>query len=330
MTLPTLDKTWEFDLNNVLNSGVAVTNIKDALLALKTAIVAAGWSVVASSDAVAYGNSDKWIDTGDLVWNTAANARSWCELQADFGLNVFRVLLECQTSSVASYPGSLKVSVAQDAFTGGTTTVSPTSTSETIISTAASSAATQFFPNNTTQTVWHSINSDDHECFRWILCQSSKATSFLIFDRMKNPLVTEPNEYVAAAKKWANSATDKTTLANFNTAAGLAAWDSGNGAVSYYMTVEFCGTTPITTGLNGVNPDDGSAWPLCPIGLVTLTDTSFAYGRNGEIYDLWWGCSSAAPGPITGSAYDGAGSLEFAQFGHLVFPWDGATTPQIA
>lgn len=104
----------------------------------------------------------------------------------------------------------------------------------------------------------------------------------------------------------------------------------GCGPVTYYMTQEFASTSVLSTLLNGVNPDDSSAWPILPIGLVTLTSTAYAYGRNGDMYDLWWGCSSAAPGPITGSAYDGGGSLQFVQFGHLVMPWDGATTPQIA
>jgi len=150
---------------------------------------------------------------------------------------------------------------------------------------------------------------------------------------MKNPLVAETDEYVAAAKRWANSATDKMTIANFNGAAALSAYVSGSGPVTYYMTCESCGSAFGGQGplpfFTAVNPDDNSAWPILPIGLVTVTSTAYAYGRNGDMYDLWWG-SSAGTGPITGSAYDGAGSLEFAQFGHMVFPWDGATTPQIA
>jgi hypothetical protein len=341
MALPTLEKSWNFDVNNAINTANIVNNVKQETLDLKNVMVTAGWTVRGSCDgAGGYGNdddTDRWADTGDIVTAAAGSNHSWCVLQNDSwaarGYHLF-VLLENRSAS-GSYPAALRISIAQDHYTGGTATAAPTSTSEVQIHAPGSSEATQFFCDNTTQIVWHAMWDDDGECFRWILCQSSKAVACLIIETVKNPLMDATDAYVAGARGWGlvTAGTDKTTLALFNTITGFLSYVSGHGLVYYYATAEFCGSGTGGTGVlsffSTANPSDGNAWPILPIGLVTVTNPTYAYGRNGELFDLWWGSTTVITGDTYGASA-GVDDFQFVQFGNMIFPWDGASTPQIA
>lgn len=77
MSVPTLAKSWSYDVNNVETYSGDTECAKKLILAFKNALVSAGWSVEASSDSVAvknYGDAspDLWwapldMGTGDTV-----------------------------------------------------------------------------------------------------------------------------------------------------------------------------------------------------------------------------------------------------------------------
>jgi hypothetical protein len=70
----------------------------------------------------------------------------------------------------------------------------------------------------------------------------------------------------------------------------------------------------------GTNPRDSSTSPLYPLGLFTTASLTVAYGRDGELFDLWL----ARADIINGSTYPGDGSRAFLQVGDFVLPWDGS------
>jgi len=45
-------------------------------------------------------------------------------------------------------------------------------------------------------------------------------------------------------------------------------------------------------------------------------------GVHGSFIDLWHGSG----GVVTGDSYNSSGSLQFGQFGNLIYPWNGSTT----
>jgi hypothetical protein len=103
----------------------------------------------------------------------------------------------------------------------------------------------------------------------------------------------------------------------------------GSAGILFELSGECRGgsTTPATYQFTAVgNPQDGDAWPMLPIGVWTFSDNTYAYGRHGEVYDLWW----APANLITGSTFPGDGSKTHIQLGNaFVIPWDAGVVPVI-
>ena len=84
MPLPTLAKTWQYDVNKLYaTTGTALTDYRQTLRGIKDALVSLGWQVVRSSNGTAggTGTGDNWNANGDLVWNAAGSAHSWIVLK---------------------------------------------------------------------------------------------------------------------------------------------------------------------------------------------------------------------------------------------------------
>lgn len=339
MAIPVLEKGWTFDVNNYQNSRVTTTDMKEILLGWKNAMVATGfWSVMLSSDSVSSGASDLWVDTTDLVWGTTG-ARSWIVLRNAnfFGAGKhLEIMFECRWASSTYISNmSLWYSPTGD-YSGGNTTTLPTATTSVGPLIAISADATNLIqrggggvkPKN-----WHLMWSTDGQCFRYILCQQGIATAVILIDRMKNPVagLDDVDTFIAFVKPDGDydNPTEKLTLEKYNAAAGCKSFvDAAALEVAYYMTSEYVGSTPLVEGLVAGNPDDGGAWLLSPMGLVTITNSASAYGRNAEVFDLWWGPappnSDSYVNSKTGHTYPNDGSRTFVQFGDMVFPWDGS------
>jgi hypothetical protein len=333
MAMPVPEKTWVFDTNNLVNTGTVAGDMKALIFALKTAMVAAGWTVQLSSDATSSGAADYWIDTGDLNWGTTG-ARSWIVLRNDnLGPTHLEILLECKWYS-SSYPTHLAVRYAPAGdYAGGNTTTAPTCSNEQTLAAPAGNYEAAFISNgpaNCGPRFWHYMNSNDGQCHRFFMTQGGIVNCLLMFERIKNPVagLAASDQFVIAyypdkGNISISGGLSKTTTAVFNAVSTyLKSYVAGSGAAAYFMTGEFCGagSKPINDLLLAPNPNDADSWPLFPIGLVTITNTAWAYGRNGELFDMWWGSTSR----LTGYTYPADGSREFIQVGEMVFPWDGS------
>jgi hypothetical protein len=342
MTMPTKEKTWLFDVNNEIITDTNGGGLKSVIFAMKQALVATGfWSVVRSSDGVSVADSDLWIDRDDIVLGTSAAARSWAILRHAnfFGVGVpLDLLLEARSGSTATtWPRHFRFCVSPSGnYSGGNTTTSPTATHEISMLTPSSGADTWSFTGGTVggviPVIWHLMWSSDGQCFRYLLCQEGLNDAVMFIERIKNPVagLADVDEFFCFLKPDGDydNPTDKLNFTNFNINAGCLGYDDGTPAqIAYYMTCEYFGGDYDVNLYIGGNPDDDDSWALTPMGLVTISNAAYAYGRNGEVYDLWWGQGSPTTGSNsntrTGHTYPNDGSRTFAQFGRFVFPWNG-------
>jgi hypothetical protein len=296
-------------------------------------MVAAGWTVQLSSDAASAGAADYWIDTGDLNWGTTG-ARSWIVLRNDnLGPTHFEVLLECKWYS-SGYESHLAVRYAPAGdYSGGNTTTAPTCSNEqTLNATIAANYQACFISDGVTNCYprfWHYMYSNDGQCHRFFMTQGGINNCALCFERIKNPVagLAAADQFVVfyypdQGNDSISANVSKFTTAVLNAVAALKSYVAGSGAITYYATGEFCGagSKPINDLLVAPNPNDGDSWPVMPVGLVTLTNAAYAYGRNGELFDIWWAPTSR----MTGHTYPADGSNQFIQLGEMILPWDGS------
>lgn len=129
------NKTWTSTLNVSLGSdtdqGVQYATF---MLAWVAQLIAAGWTVVRSSNGVTVANSNLWAVLADIVWGGAAQARSWIVLQAPVGWGApstglrFHIFIDCRNTAPDTTPQEYFAGLSTLAYTGGTTSAAPTTT----------------------------------------------------------------------------------------------------------------------------------------------------------------------------------------------------------
>ena len=116
MALPTLLKTWQFNVNNIIVSQDEDTSYPEALFTIKEALTGFAsnpWTVVASSDGSTADETDRWIDQGDVNWGTGAH--SWIVLQ---NVNGQQILFDPDYSATSN-PEDINIEVSMGGnFTG--------------------------------------------------------------------------------------------------------------------------------------------------------------------------------------------------------------------
>jgi len=316
MPLPSLSKTWQFNVNQtVAASGTQLTNNRSSLRAIKDSLLGFGstpWTTRYSCDSVAAGSAgdgvDRWDSNADLVWS-AAGAQSWYILkQAGISSN-FQIGLFL---NVASSNGTLlTLSFSPNAgYTGGTTTAKPTATDEvTLIS------QTNWGGNNVdVQQRIHVMQSTDGQCTRIMMCDTGVFKMMWMFDKPGNPVTGWSNPSITLALA-SNSSTDVLTTANLSSAANVRGF--GSASMSIFLTSEARNTTQLKSVFTVANSFSGE-FPFFPIGLSS--ETASHVGRHGTVQDLWFGLSSLADG----DTYPNDVSRQFMQAGELIVPWSGA------
>jgi hypothetical protein len=334
MSLPTKDKTWLYNVNqDAGGTGVVLSDNQNCMLKIKNALIgfsSVPWTVWGSCNgAGVFGNNDgvdRWAAIANLVWAAAASNHSWIVLeQAGLGGAQMCIDLSNAGSSIITLswsPGG-QFGAGGSGGTGvdGTATARPTAGDElNIIS------ATTWGGNSAAYYTkgLHVMQSSDGQCTRVLLCMANVCSGVWFFEKAKNPITAWTAPYFAGAAGSAASA-EVVTYVNWNDSARVyTRYPTGTTSVGYYMTSAFYGAA--TVGENQTYPDDNTLeWPMNSIGLASLTATHRG-GRKGEVFDLWWGSTA----PQIGATYPEDGTKQFAQFGHLIFPWDGASTPKTA
>lgn len=335
MGLPSLDKTWQFNVNNLRGnvpppSGSNLEDHKDIMFMVKQSLIGktfAGvslgwtgvWTVESSGDGAGdFGAGDKWANKDDLVWDNTGNAHSWIVFRQSATGSEFCV--DCDSTEsrriTLTWSPAARYGLAYGG-TDGTNTDRPTASDEVTI-----------INNN----MWvggqtgrlavrvHTMVSTDGECTR-VIAQINNNVMFWLFDLAKNPVSgwTNPSVAVALSALSAANITDWADLIDTATVNGV------HGAINMtmYMATEGIIANPLPYVSYTVAPNDiDGSWPMMPVGLVS--EISGARGRHGELYDFWFGSSNQ----ITGATYPNDLTRQFVHFSDIILPWDGSA-PQV-
>lgn len=314
MALPTLTKTWQHNLNNQTPNGLLADNRAQLL-----AIVGALRGFASSPATVRYScNStvagtpgdgvNRWTTAANLVWANPGTAHSWMVLYLP-GAGV-ELLLSCEVA--VSYGANLLVATSVAGFAGGSTTLRPTAVDEVVLASAT------LFSNNAGSQRWSVQRTADGEQTRIIICHSGAGQSLICVDKPANVTAGWSNPYVLAAAT-------NLTVAGLSGVNARVACRAAGAQCDLSLTCEgTASSTIVNSPTYGIQANELSGeWPIAPIGLVGLT--TGARGRHGSLVDMWWGSSGASSGDTYPTS-----SPQLAQFGNLIIPWDGVTTPALS
>lgn len=334
MANPTIQKTWEFQINQLeLADGTVVGNAnvdrKKMLFAIKEALINNGtttfttpWTVQLSSNSSTAGAADNWTAYTSLVWrdDDTASAFSWIVLRQTGISTTFELLITCEEDSVNNDGARIGAWVAQAGFTGGTTTARPTATDERQIRDSTSSghwgSGVDGTPNINYR--WHLAMSSDGQCTRLLIFMDTVNTGVWIFDKPDNPATGWTNPYVAVIQGSNDNTTQQCTYTQFNNSASMLGRYSGTDTTMYLSSEGFAN---IQVGSSHNQLDN--TWPTSEMGVVSTTSTFT--GRMGTMFDLWWGEATTT----SGRYFPEAGTKLYVKVVSMVFPWNGSSIMQI-
>lgn len=308
MALPTLEKTWQFNVNQV--SATGGSNLADCantiykLKAAMTGFSSNPWTVVRSSNSVTAGAADYWASSANLVWNGGGSAHSWIVLQqAGITGGPMQFLIDCDGQGTT--PSLFRGMVSVSGFTGGTTTARPTATDEVLLIRNDNTS----LPNVAMNQILHVMQSTDGQCTRAFVFGSGSRYLLLSFESLADSTLTYKG---AAMGKYYSQATSE-LYSNAN-------WVCKNSStVCYcYTATEVYNNVQVANANNGAPSNIANAYPLAPLSLHS--ETASYRGRYGRVSDMWFGSSSIPTGATYPSSPD---DREFLQVGNLVLPWNG-------
>lgn len=339
MTLPSLDKTWQHDVNNFIaadatESGTqARADARGLLLGIKNALIGFStqpWTVTSSSNGTTSGASDNWSTIADIVFATSdSTAHSWIVLRQTGISTTFELLINCVHSTATNRGDAIEAYVSRTGFTGGSTTARPTG-SEEITLRLNQQWGSGTVNGGARDYRYHCMQSDDGEVTYIVTHTSNAPVGFWIMARPKSPISAWTNDYVASIYG-ENDGNDAPDLQDYyETDSNLRTYRAERANV----TAEDAGMTRLFMTGRAFNNDHASQqhtvpnditgeYPIYSIGLAS--NNSAFRGYMGRMYDLFWGLESLAEG----DTYPSGGTRTFVQFGDMVFPWDGSV-PQTA
>jgi len=297
MTLPTVTKTWIFNVNNAQAAQGSVQLCNQVLmLALVNALIASGkWAVYYSCNSTAAGTPgdgvNRWAGAANLVWNSAGSAHSWMVLKnTSLAAGNYQLLLDLFDPSnfylTARYSNNA-------GFTGGSTTAAPTATDQASLVVGAGWG--QLTVNAALR--WSVEVSTDGQCTRVICASQGVARSLWLIEQLGSPEtgITYPTAgYIAAA---AGAVTP-----------GLTTWVC-NPVVGVSTATSLVGYESQLTNLTSPSSFSGN-WPMCQCSIDG--NAVNMYGRIGLLQDLWIGTTSAASGDSYPGAPNWAASTAYA------------------
>lgn len=315
MALPTLDKTWQFTVNQSYTGASALAATQSLVFGIKQAMRGFGsdaWGCWGSSNgAGTFGNGDsidRWAASTNLIWNTAGNQHSWIVLtQTGLGVTALCVDLNAANSATASF-----ILFPTGVGSNGTATARPSATDEVVVANALS-----YGPANAAGSgKFHVLQSSDGQVTRVVVCRGNAATGFWSFEVPKNPVTST---VVGTMVGNSASVAEAATYALLNDVTTYCACYLGGITASLYMMSE--GWAAATVGETQTYlDDDTSDYPMSPIYLASST-VGGRGSKKGQLYDIWWGSTA----PVTGDCYPGDASKQFAHFSDIILPWNGST-----
>jgi hypothetical protein len=331
MPLPTLAKTWQYNVNQRLFTQVdANTTQKAVLLHIKNTLIGFAsnpWTVAGSSNGVTAGmdGTDRWAALADVKLAAPPTTHSWIVLRQAAINSKFEVVFVTAATAGSSLQVVMSPTAGFGVANGGTdgsTNARPTATDEFAVFGTTSAVGVGAYDGTSTATQQEFIcniwQSTDGQVTRIVNRANTQLTAqfrmYAAFERPKNPLSEWTNPCMAA---WVGNASGAMRYATHNDAALYLGNRPSGGSMAMFATTEGAGSSMV--GEHLVLPNDLSGgYPMTPAGL--LCTAAGARGRHGEVFDLWYGSTVMQ----NGDTYPDDGSKQFIQIGDLILPWNGS------
>ena len=333
MTAPfTLEKTWLFSVNQLLpassnatNTAVSILNLdcRAILYAIVSSMLAFGggllWTAKLSSDSATAGAGNRWLAVTNLVWVQTSGNHSWIVLHN--ALTGVELLFDLIYPAGGNY-GKLTASVSVGGlFTGGTISAAPTATDSYVL------INNNYWTNRGADSATIGMVSRVH-----IMCSSDGgSTRIFVYCagvRKFTMLIETLADTAAAAVPWAVPVAiwwSYNVGVTWTYLSGVYWWTKPTaliaGGQNMSLATECTGGAPVHQLLSGLPNDISESYSgsACQIFCTTV---GFR-GRQGRFVDMWLGSPGvldAETTPISATQY------QFAQFDHLILPWD-STNP---
>lgn len=335
MSLPVLEKTWQFAVNQLITGPTNLIVHQMALFAIKQKLVGFAtnpWESVYSCDGEVAGsvddyataNSDRWDSASDVLFS-GTSSRSWIVLKnANIAPN-FQVLIEAgNTESMGGDGAERYMTLAvspSDGFSGGSLTERPTADDEVVIRDGSASGGASggiWLGNvsNPSDFRLHIMHSTDGQCTRGAIFRSGVGVTSFSFEKARTPNSAWITPWLASWRS-DSMAMHAWTYANYNDTPSSHCLINGTKA-TLFMSTEGYGSAMLGQ-MNCFTANELTGeWPMTPIGLVCPTTT--VRGRHGTIFDMYFGSTNNA-----GNHYPSDGSKLWVQWGHVIVPWNGTS-----
>ena len=329
--LPTKRKRWTIAQTSHATSGVAVTDLAEALLLIHQAMVACGWSIAAISDsvAVAVDGSDLWLTSANIVPAAPPVAHSWVVWQHPTRLT--QVCVDCDAPLLATL--GMHCSPAAG-FTGGLITARPTAIDEFPIYNVAGELIPWAGNGAAPFTAWVvSMQRSDDAATRVLLFSDAGglgqvAVGCWFFEQLDQFIGNDwSGEIVGVMAHAADTSVLDHVYQNVG-AAQTFCKGIDNAATEFDIvgtSLEYAGNVFHTSPAGDAFGHDmsGSAYPFIPIGLVDHNGGGFL----GVLTDWFWGNDGAVVTLGDGVTFpDNASVRAWVQSAEMIFPWTEDTT----
>jgi hypothetical protein len=333
MALPTLDKTWQFNVNQLIVSAAEATFNKNLLFALKESLknfAMMPWIVQYSCDSVTAGTVgdlvDRWVTAANIVGAGTAVGRSWIVLRSPNGCEICWHCFDNTTGVPNNIRNMEMVYSHGGLFTGGTTTARPTATDESVQFT--SSSGSWQGGSTVADTRLHVLHTTDGLCTRIFLARASTVFFWWQVERLKSHAAGHTLPYTYRFTLAPDVSTSRTTRAFLS--GQTTSLSSRIGTLNINQLGIFPGRDAAVAasvlGETYAQVADEVDGDLYCYEIGQITSTIGARGPKGLLFDIW---AAQTPPAQTGDHYPADGSRQFVHIGHFMHPWNG-TVIQLA
>lgn len=348
MSLPAIEKTWQFNVNNVyqdISLNPDVDDAQELLLLIKAAFLGFAsnpWVIDYSCDGTTAGTPgdgvDRWLTIADIELSASEGiAHAWMVLRNPVtGMEILWTMDASNNSArvmnIAWSPSS--------GFTGGTPTSNPSATdiiwlTRRIGSTPSTNRSYGVTQRGAAQrTAWHMMHSTDGDVTILIFCIDNNTTGFWYLGRPSDPVTgwVNPLVFLCIGKPETSTLTEAVDYDHLmrgadasDTCPRLTA-NVNNIAEGCRLNVSTYCCNPgsnFTTNVSTLGEAFGTVnevtmeWDGYPHVLASITSGGRA--PIGQMYDI----RMASVGLQTGAHGTPTESLTRAVFGALIVPWGG-------
>jgi hypothetical protein len=322
MALPTLLKTYEFNVNNRINAtGNQYTMAENVLLAIKNMVIGytnLPWTIAGSGvpGAGAMDAQDRWLTGADLTWH--ATVRSWIVFDRVDGTQVLIDL------NYAGLPQQASISMSiSGSYSGGGPGTPPTAADSVKINTGPDANHYGNRNNNgTVDILIHGCHSTDGTIDRIFLGGSGDMHGTWEFEPILNPRINHAITIMGTVR----CETSSTGVCGLASMAVASFYSYEAGAMQMQVTSEGFtnewlsedSAASIAEELDGELFFNELGWWGVNVGYR---------GPKGRRPDVWMGQHQVAN---LGDNYPADISRQFVQIDTLIYPWDGTSVMVLA